>query len=107
MTELLFVAAIVAAVAAVALRRLAKARRRRAAVSGPGATAASAIPIRDFGEMDAELARRRCPSCGVRFSLAGEGSRSLDGRTLRVARLACEDCEESVEVYFDTSALLQ
>jgi hypothetical protein len=107
MTNLLFVAAIVAAVTALALRRRAKVRRRRAATSGPGSSAASAIPIRDFGEMDALLAQRRCPSCGVRLDLAGEGSRAHEGRTLRVARLACDDCDESLEVFFDTSELLQ
>ncbi len=107
MTNLLFVAAILAAVTALALRRLARSRRRRAAASGPGSSAEQPIAIRRLEEMDAGLARRRCPSCGVRLRLAGESSLSHGGRTLRMARLVCDDCEESLAVYFDTSEILQ
>ncbi|HEY8516222.1 MAG TPA: hypothetical protein VIS07_11970 [Candidatus Binatia bacterium] len=106
MITILLVAAIVAAVAALGMRRVRQERARRAVRSGPGTSAEDAIPIRSFEDMDAFLRRRRC-ACGSFLSLAGEGTRSSNGRTLRVARLACDDCDESVELYFDTSALLQ
>jgi len=106
MTTILFVAAIVAAVVALGLRRLRKSRQRRDLHRGPGTSADEAIVIRSFEEMDVLLRRRRC-ACGSFLSLAGEGSRASAGRQLRVARLSCDDCDESLELYFDTSALLQ
>ena len=106
MTTILFVLAIVAAVAAMGLKRLATAKARQASLRGPGSSPEEAIAIRTFGDMDDELRRRHCP-CGARFALAGEGTRDVGGRTLRVARLYCDDCDESREVFFDTSTLLQ
>jgi hypothetical protein len=106
MTTILFVAAIVAAACALAARRIAKTRARRAASQGPGTSPEEAIPIRSFEEMDAALRRRRC-LCGAFFTLAGEGTREVGQRRLRVARLTCDDCDESREVFFDTTALLQ
>jgi hypothetical protein len=38
--------------------------------------------------------------------LAGEGSRAVDGRRYRVARLVCDECDEAVEVFFDTTGVL-
>ena len=106
MITILFVLAIVAAVGALGLKRLRKARARRVANQGPGSSPEQAIPIRSFEEMDAALRRRRCP-CGAFFSLAGEGTREDGHRRLRVARLTCDDCEDSREVFFDTTSLLQ
>jgi hypothetical protein len=106
MTTILLVAAIAAAVIALGLRRSRAARARRAMRQGPGSSADDAIAIRSFEDMDAHLRRRRC-TCGSFLTLAGEGTRVADGRRLRVARLACDDCDESIEIYFDTSALLQ
>jgi hypothetical protein len=106
MTTILFVLAIVAAVSALGLKRLRKARARRAADRAPGSSPEQAIPIRSFEEMDAALRRRRC-LCGAFFSLVGEGTREDGNRRLRVARLRCDDCEESREVFFDTTSLLQ
>jgi hypothetical protein len=106
MITILFVLAIVAAVGAMGAKRLRRARARRAASQGPGSSADQAIPIRSFEEMDAALRRVPC-LCGAFFSLAGEGTREAGGRRLRVARLRCDDCDESREVFFDTTALLQ
>ena len=106
MITILFVLAIVAAVAAMGLKRRAKAQARRASVDGPGSSPEQAIAIRSFSDMDQELRRRHC-LCGMRFSVAGEGTRDAGGRQLRVARLYCDDCDESREVFFDTSTLLQ
>jgi len=106
MITIFFVLAIVAAVAAVGWKKYAKARARRASFQGPGSSPEEAIPIRSFDDMDAQIRHRRC-HCGAFLSLAGEGTRASGERRLRVARLVCDDCEESREVFFDTSALLQ
>jgi|GEM_PF-2263056 len=106
MITILFVLVIVAAVVAMGLKRRAKAQARRASLQGPGMSPEGAIAIRTFADMDDELRRRHC-LCGARFSLAGEGTRDLGGRSLRVARLYCDECDESREVFFDTSTLLQ
>lgn len=106
MITILFVLVLVAAVVAMWLKRRAKAQARRASFAGPGMSPGEAIAIRRFDDMDEDLRRRHC-LCGARFSLAGEGTRQVDGRSLRVARLYCDDCDESREVFFDTSTLLQ
>ena len=106
MTTILFALAIIAAVGALGLKRLRKARARRAVERGPGSSPEQAIPIRSFDEMDTLLERRRC-LCGAFFSLSGEGTREDGHRRLRVARLRCDECEESRELYFDTTSLLQ
>jgi len=106
MITIFFVFAIVAAVVAVGLKRLRKARARRDVQQGPGSSPEQAIPIRSFEEMDALLRRRRC-ACGSFLSLAGEGTRETGHRRLRVARLTCDECEEAREVFFDTTSLLQ
>ena len=106
MISILFALVIVAAVVAMGLKRRAKARARRESMQGPGSSPDQAITIRTFADMDDELRRRHC-LCGARFGLAGEGTRDAGGRVLRVARLYCDDCDESREVFFDTSTLLQ
>jgi hypothetical protein len=106
MITILFVGVIVAAVVAMGLKRRAKAQARRASFEGPGSSPEEAIAIRTFADMDDELWRRHC-LCGARFSLAGEGTRDAGGRVFRVARLYCDECDETREVFFDTSSLLQ
>lgn len=103
--QLLFVAAIVAAVVAMATRRARRAALRRAAATQPGASADLAIHVRSYTEMDDHLARRWC-HCGGFLERTGEGSRDASGRRLRVARLACQECERITEVFFDTTDVL-
>jgi len=103
---LLLLLALVAAIAAVAARRVGRSRRRTALLTRPGASLLSPLAIRSFDEMDAHLGEWTCV-CGARPRLAGEGSREIDGRRFRVARLRCEACEEDWFVYFDTTDLLQ
>jgi hypothetical protein len=105
LTHLLFVVAIVAAVSAIFARRLRRRRLRAAARTRPGATPELAIHIRSFAEMDGHLARRWC-HCGGYLERRGEGSRDVEGRRFRVARLECQECEAVDEVYFDTTDLL-
>ena len=102
MTELLFVAAITAAVAAMGVRRWRRSRFRRAARTRAGSSPERAIAITYYAEMDAHLARRWCV-CGGYLERQGEGSRALDGRRYRVARLVCQECEAVDEVFFDTT----
>jgi hypothetical protein len=106
MTSLLFTLAILAAVIAVAVRQWRRARLRRAALAQPGASAENAIYVRDFAEMDEHLRRRWC-MCGGFLEPSGEGTRELAGRRFRVARLRCQECEETSEIFFDTTELLQ
>jgi hypothetical protein len=98
-------AALVAALIAVALRRARRARLRRLARTRPGGTPENAIAIRSFGEMDEHLARRWCV-CGGYLERRGEGTREAGGRRLRVARLACQECEREDELFFDTTGVL-
>ena len=102
---LLMVAAIVAAVTSMGLRRQRRARLRRAARTRPGATPDLAIAIRSFGEMDEHIDRRWC-HCGGYLERSGEGTREVGGRRFRVARLTCQECEAVDEVFFDTTAVL-
>lgn len=105
MISLLFTMAILAAVVAVAMRRLSLARRRRTVHSGPGSSEERSIAVRSFGEMDAFLDARTCP-CGGRYDRTGEGTRERAGRRFRVARLVCGTCEQGLELFFDTTDLL-
>ncbi len=89
------------AVIAVAIRVL----QRRAYERGqPGRTAASAICIEDYGEIDIAVSTQSC-RCGGRFALRGEGPLPKAGRPLRVARLECRKCERELRLYFDLSTL--
>jgi hypothetical protein len=104
-TSLLFTMAILAALVAVAMRRLSLARRRRVAREGPGSSEERSIAVRSFGEMDAFLDARACP-CGGRYDRMGEGTRERAGRRYRVARLVCGTCEQGLEVFFETTNLI-
>jgi hypothetical protein len=103
---ILFTLAIVAALIATGSRRWRRNRLRRAAHALPGASAGNPIPIRSYTDIDDALRERWCPSCGGYLERAGEGTRTVDGKPLRVARLACQECEEAVEFFFDSSDLL-
>jgi hypothetical protein len=97
--------AVLAAVAAVGARRVRRARLRRQARTRAGATPDRAIAIRSFAEIDEHLARRWC-ACGGFLERRGEGTREIAGRRLRVARLACQECDAADEVFFDTTDVL-
>jgi len=105
-TSLLFLLAIVAAVGAMGWKHQHRRSLKKAAAGMPGATPGNAIYIRSFIEMDEHLRKRWC-ACGGFLEPTGEGTRELDGRRYRVARLTCHECEETTEVFFDTTDLLQ
>jgi hypothetical protein len=102
---LVMVAAIVAAVASMGLRRRRRSRLRAAARTRAGATPDLAIAIRSFGEMEEHIDRRWC-HCGGYLERSGEGTREVAGRRFRVARLTCHECESVDEVFFDTTGVL-
>jgi hypothetical protein len=105
LVSLLLTLAIVAAVVAVARRRLRRTRLRQAAATREGASAERAIYVRSFVEIDDHLGRRWC-HCGGFLERTGEGSRESGGRRFRIARLRCQECEELAEVYFDTTEIV-
>ena len=102
---LLMTAAIVAAVIAVARRRLRRSTLRRAGQQREGASVERAIAVRSFTEIDDHVGRRWC-HCGGYLERTGEGTRETSGRRLRVVRLRCQECEDPAEVFFDTTDVL-
>ena len=106
MTSLLFVLAIFAALTAMGLRRYRAHRRKATAGTRPGAHPENAIYIRSFSEMDDHLRQRWC-ACGGFLEPAGEGSREADGHRYRVARMLCQECDETCEIFFETTDLIQ
>src|SRR5262249_19642802 len=105
LTNLLLLAALAAAVGVMARRRWRRARLRRLASTRPGSSPALAIPVTTFGAMDVHLRRRRCARGGFLERRVG-GSRALSAQRSRVARLECQDCERTEELFFDTTDLL-
>lgn len=105
MLQLLLVAALLAAIGAMAGRRLRRGRLRRAAVSRAGNQLETAIMVARFDEIDEHLRGRWC-HCGGYLERCGEGTRETDGRRYRTARLRCQECEEEARVFFDTTDVL-
>lgn len=103
--SLLMAVAIVAAVVTMARRRGRRSALRRAAQRRAGASPDRAIAVRSFQEIDDHLARRWC-HCGGYLERTGEGTREIGGRRFRIARLRCQECEDSAEVFFDTTEVV-
>ena len=87
-------------------RRLDVRAARRRHATGPGTAVASAIPARSYADIDDTVRVRRC-HCGPRLRLSGEGARDEGTRRYRIARLACDECEETSVLYFDVTEALQ
>lgn len=102
MTGLLLAAALMAAVAASALRWRRRLRLERELAALPGGSRGAAIVVEDFTGIDAHVARREC-RCGGRLDLHGERSEPEGQRVLRVALVECRLCERRGEVWFDAS----
>jgi hypothetical protein len=105
MVQLLLVAALLAAVAAMGRRRFRRRRLRLAAGTRAGATLENAIVVRRFDEIDEHLSARWC-HCGGYLERCGEGTRETGGRRYRTARLQCQECEADAVVFFDTTDVL-
>ena len=79
-------------------------RLRRLMRSVPGGEARNAVRVRSFADINAEVGARRC-ACGGRYQVRGEGSRTHEGRRLRVLSVECSSCERESELYFDVTEL--
>jgi hypothetical protein len=99
---LVLLAALVAAMAAMAVRRARARRLDRADAGRAGASEDDPVYVRSFDEIDAHLTRLWC-RCGGDLERQGEGSRQVGPRRYRVARLRCQDCDRSRDVFFDTT----
>ena len=92
---------VLAAVLAVGVRRF---QRRRSARRRPGATIHLPVAVGSFDEIDAAVFGRTC-WCGGHMVLAGETSRAVGARRVRIARLVCAECERDELMYFDVTAV--
>lgn len=102
MSGLVLLAALVAAMAAMAVRRARVLRLDRADANRSGGSEDDPVYVRSFDEIDEYLARLWC-RCGGYLERQGEGSRQCGERRQRIARLVCQDCDRSREVFFDTT----
>ncbi len=83
-----------------------RARGRRLTLAiGPGSSIERAIVVRSFDEIDRIVAARRC-SCGRPLRPTGEGARQRGAQRFRLARLACDECEDEHVIFFDVSELV-
>ena len=105
MLQLLLVAALLVALAAMARRSYRRRRLLRAAVHRAGASLENAIAVQRFDEIDVHLRARWC-HCGGYLERCGEGTREVGGRRYRTARLQCQECEADAVVFFDTTDVL-
>lgn len=103
--ELLLVAVLLAALVRMGARRYRRGRLTRAATTRVGSSIATAIAVRRFDEIDEHLRARWC-HCGGYLERCGEGTREIDGRRYRTARLRCQECQADAIVFFDTSDVL-
>jgi len=104
MTGLIF-ASIVLVTAAVWVTRGMQRRRARAALrTGPGTSLERALPVRSFDAIDEMVTSRRC-HCGAGVHTVGEGTREIEGRRFRYARVECDACEDEQLLYFDVTSI--
>ncbi len=106
MTVVAIQLALLAALAIVALRALRRARAKRRLAQLPAGSAATAMAVGSFVEIDEEIARRRC-GCGGRLKSCGETSYERQGRRLRAVTVECVRCERRFRLYFDVTMLFQ
>lgn len=95
--------AVVAALVAVAVRRV---QRVRAMRRRPGATMERAVTVNRFDEIDLAVQGQQC-WCGGLLTVAGETSHSAGDRRYRIVRLVCNRCERDQHMYFDVTAAFQ
>lgn len=92
------------ALAVVVIALVRAAYERASERARPGGSAKSAIPVEDYGDIDAATRRETC-ACGGRFALRSEGPLTHDGRPMRVAQLECRRCARERRLYFDLSPM--
>ena len=103
--EGLIFASVVLVAAVVWVWRGVQQRQARASVRrGRGTSLAEAIPASSFDAIDDVVTARRC-HCGAGVHVTGEGTRELDGRRFRYARVECDACEDEQLLYFDVTTI--
>ena len=103
-TGLLFATVVLVTAVAWVARGVGRHRARAVARRGPGTSLADAISVSSFETIDATVAARRC-HCGAGVHTVGEGTRDLDGRRFRYARVECDACEDEQLLYFDVTTI--
>lgn len=101
MTNLLLTLALLIALAALAAKIIRQWLIERAR---PGGSAASAIPIEDYADIDVAVRMQSCP-CGGRYAIRGEGPVAGVTRPLRTTHLECRRCHRERVLYFDLTSL--
>jgi hypothetical protein len=99
---LVLLAALVAAMVAMAVRRARVLRLDHADARRSGGSEDDPVYVRSFDDIEAHLATLWC-RCGGYLERHGEGSRQCGDRRQRIARLVCQECDRPREVFFDTT----
>ena len=103
-TALLFATVVLVTAGIWVMRGVGRRRARAASRRGPGTSLAEAIPVSSFETIDETVRARRC-HCGAGVHAIGEGTRELDGRRFRYARVECDACEDEQLLYFDVTTI--
>jgi len=104
MTGLLFASVVLIAAVVWVMRGVRRRRARSSLRSGPGTSIERAVPVSSFDAIDEMVAVRRC-HCGAGVHTIGEGTREIEGRRLRYARLECDACEDEQLLFFDVTTI--
>ncbi len=92
--------AVLGCLGALAQRRWAKNRARKAWLSRPGYSPENPVVVSRFDEMDHFVHGQRC-LCGGSCITRTEGSLSFGTLALRVVRGECDRCEEEMAFFFE------
>jgi hypothetical protein len=104
MTGLLFASVVVVAAGVWVMRGVRRRRARASLRTGAGTSMEHAVAVRSFDEIDALVDARHC-HCGAGVHTVGEGTRELEGRRFRYARLECDACEDEQLLFFDVTTI--
>ncbi len=72
----------------------------------PGATAARPIVVESPSEVEVRAASIPCPICRSELRVEEHTAETVNGRRLRVARVACGFCRAKRPVYFQLASSL-
>ena len=104
MEGLIFASVVLVAAVAWVWRGLQRRQARASVRRGRGTSLAEAITASSFDAIDDAVAARRC-HCGAGVHVVGEGTREVDGRRFRYARIECDACEDEQLLYFDVTTI--
>lgn len=101
---LLFTLVLLLAVGAWIARGSRKRRLEKVLATLPAGSAATALAVSDFSEIDRHIELRDC-RCGGSQRAIGERSERDGERMLRIVQAECFRCEERRAFYFDVTAV--